>query len=128
MSLGTICSKSTSWRVIYLFTHFAIVNITLINQSNSRSVDKILHQIISSFPEVDQFMRIQFSCAFPIGQSVLKRNLISSSRSNRIRWPIRVIHAQKVKSPHNIRKHANKCAIHATISRFTPQFHGLVWS
>ena len=40
-----------------------------------------------------------------------------------VRWPIRVIHAQKVKSPHNIMKHANKWAIHATISRFTPQFH-----
>jgi hypothetical protein len=40
-----------------------------------------------------------------------------------VRWPIRVIHTQKVKSPHNITKHANKCAIHATIPRFTPQFH-----
>jgi hypothetical protein len=40
-----------------------------------------------------------------------------------LRWPIRVIHAQNVKSPHNIMKHANKWAIHATISRFTPQFH-----
>ena len=47
-----------------------------------------------------------------------------------LRWPIRVIHAQKVKSPHTNTKHANKSAIHATISRihttisrFTPQFH-----
>jgi hypothetical protein len=40
-----------------------------------------------------------------------------------VRRPIRVIHAQKVKSPHNITKHTNKSAIHATISRFTLQFH-----
>ena len=33
---------------------------------------------IHNFPQVDQFIRIQFlftSCAFPIGQSVLNRNL-----------------------------------------------------
>ena len=36
---------------------------------------------------------------------------------------IGVIHAQKVKLPHNNTKHANKCAIHDIILRFTPQFH-----
>jgi hypothetical protein len=45
------------------------------------------------------------------------------SQCTLLRWPIRVIQAQKVKSPHNNTKHANKCAIRATSLRFTPQFH-----
>jgi hypothetical protein len=50
----------------------------------NRSVDKILHQfiplkLINSY----KFKFLFTSCAFPIGQSVLKRNLIGSCRSNR---------------------------------------------
>jgi hypothetical protein len=58
-------------------------------------------------------------CAFVVG----KKSCVVGKKSC-VRWPIRVIHAQRVKSPHNNTKHANKSAIHATISRITPQFHG----
>ena len=38
-----------------------------------------------------------------------------------VQWPIGVNRASKEKSPHNNPKHINKCEIHATMSRFTPQ-------
>ena len=50
------------------------------------AMEVLIKYCMNSFPQVDQFIRFQFlstSCAFPIGQPVLKRNLIGSFKSNR---------------------------------------------
>jgi hypothetical protein len=49
------------------------------------SVDKILHELISSSTLInsDEFKFLFTSCVFPISQSVLKQNLIGSSKSKR---------------------------------------------
>ena len=49
-------------------------------------MEVLIEYCMNSFPQVDQFIRIQISfyfLCFPIGLSVLKRNLIGLSRSNR---------------------------------------------
>jgi hypothetical protein len=51
------------------------------------AMEVLIKYCMNSFPQVDQFIyKFKFlftSCAFPIGQSALKRNLIGSSKSNR---------------------------------------------
>jgi hypothetical protein len=52
------------------------------------AMEVLIKYCMNSFPQVDQIIQYEFkflftSCAFPIGQSVLKRNLIGSSKSNR---------------------------------------------
>jgi hypothetical protein len=50
------------------------------------AMEVLIKYCMNIIPQVDQFIRIQIlftSCAFPIGESVLKRNLIGSSKSNR---------------------------------------------
>jgi hypothetical protein len=50
------------------------------------AMEVLIKYCMNSFPQVDQFIQFKFhftSCVFPFGQSVLKRNLIGSSKSNR---------------------------------------------
>jgi hypothetical protein len=50
------------------------------------AMEVLIKYCMNSFPQVDRSNEFKFlftSCAFPIGQSVLKRNLIGSSKSNR---------------------------------------------
>jgi hypothetical protein len=46
-------------------------------------MEVLIKYCMNSFPQVYEFKFLFTSCAFPIGQSVLKRNLIGSFKSNR---------------------------------------------